>query len=470
MVLSKSKKRKKRKIEKKKNLPIINPEFIKSNQCWIPKDSYKEHIKQTNSWFDILSTNKCSTYKSTLPCKGHTICLRSERIELYPTPEQKIKLLDWLEVYRRLYNLTITHRSKFMNKSYMISYPRMRTMVQEKFLPKAVNLNKEIHKLYLPQEVRLKAKIPLHSIWNAINDVKKAFTSAKANKDAGNIKSFRLRHKKQSNPKRTMVFEPSAFSKKINAFAVTALGEMKSSKPFGVIKHECRLSYNSDTDKFILWTPVDKITLLNYVKKDLIALDPGMRTFQNGYSPNGVCYKFGTDTTLLKIKNLFNRIDNVTKKTVVDKVTKKVKKYNYKKFIKRIRRKITDMISDMHWKTANYLCKNFDTVLVGNLSTTGIVKRDKSFFNAKSKRFIISLSHYEFRKKLLSKAEEYKTKCIIVDESFTTKTCGKCGVQNHKVGGAKIFNCSDITCKFKLDRDYNAGRNIYLKALSKNIV
>lgn len=470
MTLSKTKKRKKRKADKKKNLSIIDPDFIKANQPWIPK-SDQEFRYETNSWFDMLTTHKRTVDSKMRLSTEVTACLRSERIKLYPTHEQKIKLLDWLSVYRRLYNLTITHRSRFMNQGYMMSYIKMRDIIQQEFLLTSVNLNNEIHKTMLPHKDRIKNKIPLHSIWNAINDVNKAFTSSKANKDAGHIKSFRLRHKKLSNPKSTMVFEPSAFSSKINGFAVTALGEMKSSKPFGTVTHECRLSYNSDTGIFILWKPVDKVTKNIFFKKQLIALDPGTRTFQNGYSPNGICYKFGTDTTNIKIKNLFARIYNVVKtKNIVNETTNKVTKCNYKKFVKRIRKKITDMVTDMHWKTANYLCKNFDTVLIGNLSTTGIVKRNKSFFNASNKQYIISLSHYTFRERLLSKAKEYSTKCIVVDESYTTKTCGKCGVQNHKIGGAKIFKCQIESCKFKLDRDYNAGRNIFLKALAKNII
>ena len=43
----------------------------------------------------------------------------------------------------------------------------------------------EIHKLYLPANDRKKNSIPAHSIWNAINDVCKAFKTAKANKIAG---------------------------------------------------------------------------------------------------------------------------------------------------------------------------------------------------------------------------------------------------------------------------------------------
>jgi len=481
MSSSKSKKRRKRKIEKKKNLPIIDPKFILENQCWIPENLNSSYSTQLNSWFDVKSTRrKPETKRKKWVSESEE--LRSENIQLYPTPEQKTKLLSWMETYRQLYNLTISNRSRFINKGYMISYFKMRTLIQEEYLPDKINLLNQIYytdnltdikfivkkgKGNKPDIKQNCYKIPAHSIWNAVNDVNKSFVSAKGNKDAGHIKSFRLRHKKKTNPVRTFVIEPSAFSKSRNAFALKMLGEMKSSKPFGDVKHDCRLSYSYLTDKFILWKPYKKITKIKLYKSSLIALDPGMRTFQNGYSPDGICYKFATEATNIKLKTLLKRIDNVVK----DKPTKSNKrKCRYKLYAKRLRKKVTDMVTDLHWKTANFLCKNFNTILVGNMSTTGIVKKEKSVLRATDKVYCIALSHYKFRERLKSKAAEFCVDFHIVDESYTTQTCGKCGQRNLNVKANKTFTCAQETCQFKLDRDYNAGRNIYLKALSKSIV
>lgn len=483
MSSSKSKKRRKRKIEKKKNLPIIDPKFILQNQCWIPENLKSDFINKTNSWFDIKSTHK-RQHPEIKRSKwiGETETMRADNIQLYPNPEQKTKLLIWMETYRQLYNLTISNRMRFIDKGFMMKYENMRTIVQKDYIPSKINLLNQIYFTENLTDIKFTIKkgrngnpdkrhncykLPAHSIWNAINDVKKAFDSAKGNKDAGNIKSFRLRHKKKSNPVRTFVLEPSAFAKSKNAFAFNMLGEMKSSKPFGEVKHDCRLSYSYLTDKFILWKPYTKTTIINHYKSDLIALDPGMRTFQNGYSPDGICYKFATKKTNIKLKTLLKRIDKVVK----DKPTKNNKNTcRYKLFVKRLRKKVTDMVTDLHWKTANFLCKNFDTILVGNMSTTGIVKREKSVLRASDKVYCIALSHYKFRERLKSKAEEYDVTFHIVDESYTTQTCGKCGQRNLNVKGAKTFKCPQETCLFKLDRDYNAGRNIYLKSLSKSIV
>ena len=46
-------------------------------------------------------------------------------------------------------------------------------------------------------------------------------------------------------------------------------------------------------------------------------------------------------------------------------------------------------------------------------------------------------------------------------QAFTSKTCGKCGHLNNKLGGSRTFNCR--ACKHTEDRDVHAARNILLR-------
>ena len=50
----------------------------------------------------------------------------------------------------------------------------------------------------------------------------------------------------------------------------------------------------------------------------------------------------------------------------------------------------------------------------------------------------------------------------IVEEHYTTKTCGTCGTQVD-IGSAKTFCCH--SCGYTQDRDVNGARNILLKHL-----
>jgi putative transposase len=54
---------------------------------------------------------------------------------------------------------------------------------------------------------------------------------------------------------------------------------------------------------------------------------------------------------------------------------------------------------------------------------------------------------------------------VLVDESYTSKTCGGCGRINHGLGKSKLFWCEQ--CGFRTDRDWNGARNIWLKFLTE---
>jgi transposase len=69
-------------------------------------------------------------------------------------------------------------------------------------------------------------------------------------------------------------------------------------------------------------------------------------------------------------------------------------------------------------------------------------------------------SFYKFRERLEYKCSIYNKKLFLVDESYTSKTCGNCGILN-EVGSNELFTCS--TCNIGMDRDVNGSRNIFIK-------
>ena len=80
---------------------------------------------------------------------------------------------------------------------------------------------------------------------------------------------------------------------------------------------------------------------------------------------------------------------------------------------------------------------------------------------------VLTWSHYSFKQRLLNKAREHPwCKVLIVDEHYTSKTCGFCGKIDQKLGGKKIFKCH--SCKIEADRDIHAARNILLRFLTLN--
>jgi putative transposase len=86
---------------------------------------------------------------------------------------------------------------------------------------------------------------------------------------------------------------------------------------------------------------------------------------------------------------------------------------------------------------------------------------------SKTVRNMLTWSHYKFRQHLVHKAFERNINLRLVDEAFTSKTCGQCGWIDDKLGSRKVFKCTD--CWSVMDRDFNGARNVLLKWLSDRI-
>ena len=74
---------------------------------------------------------------------------------------------------------------------------------------------------------------------------------------------------------------------------------------------------------------------------------------------------------------------------------------------------------------------------------------------------MLTLSHGKFLDRLKMYAKRTGTNLKIVGEEYTSKTCGKCGTLNEKLGSKKIFQCDK--CCYEEDRDVNGSRNIIIK-------
>ena len=193
-------------------------------------------------------------------------------------------------------------------------------------------------------------------------------------------------------------------------------------------------------------------------------LDPGVRTFQTYYSPDGVSGKLGHEYSHDHIKPLLARIDHL--ESVRSLSTEKATRYNIKKRLCKIRDKVKNRIDDLHNKSCKFLCENLETIYIPKSETKQIVDMNQGRVISKSTvRNLLELAHYRFKVKL----DVYtKTKCrqlVHITENYTTKTCGSCGIVND-VGGSKTYVCP---CGYHADRDYHGARNICLKILSSAI-
>lgn len=363
--------------------------------------------------------------------------IRTTKINIYPTHDQRKILRRWFDWYRWAYNQAVFYLRSLKK---LPSPTKTRNSLRQKW--------KNDHRI---NSLLIQSKIPAHSLSDAILDVSKAYKSAFTNIKRGYIKYFRMRPKKSKSPVQTMSIESAAFSKRYNSFCIRALGKyIKTSNPIKSINRDSRLAWYRKTDKFVLYVPTE-VDIVKPVsnRHSECSLDPGIRTFQTLYSNNHVC-EFGTQTSQ-KVKKILSQIES--------KKSHEGNKW-YKKFSQRRYDKIKHIVDDLHWQTARLLCEQYDTILIGNMSTRSIVNRRGNLH--KSVRSVSNLMrHFTFRQRLIAKAEELSATVHIVDESYTSKTCGSCFVRNNNLGSSKIFKCQ--SCTFEWGRDFNGARNIMLK-------
>jgi putative transposase len=92
--------------------------------------------------------------------------------------------------------------------------------------------------------------------------------------------------------------------------------------------------------------------------------------------------------------------------------------------------------------------------------------------NNKTARAMATWSHYRFKQRLLHKSREHPDcRVYIVNESYTSKTCDRCGHIHSELGGggggSKVFKCP--SCSWQIDRDINGARNILIRFLSEHL-
>ena len=304
---------------------------------------------------------------------------------------------------------------------------------------------------------------------NAVNMAIDAFKGCCTRKKNGSIKQFKLKLRDQ------LQYRICGFDKR--AIHVKSRTVKILDKKIKVLNRDKkRLSYLRDSNVklhsfkmirssgnyYLLFPVEDKVIDEIKPRNKVISLDPGIRTFQSGFDPSGIAYKFGENEKLKKIENLFLSEDKIRKSlsSTIFKLNYKTK-YNLIKKFHRIKLKVTNIIGNMHNQISSFLSKNYDNVILPLFMSSQMLKGKT--LNSRSKRWLSVLSHFKFMEKLTYACSKNKSNIYLANESYTTKCCGRCGTLNN-VGSSEIFNC--INCGLQQDRDLHAARNIYLRRVT----
>jgi putative transposase len=309
--------------------------------------------------------------------------------------------------------------------------------------------------------------------------------SCSSNKKNQNISDY-VMHEIAENGHTSIYIPKSAI--KENGIYVSLLKKIKMDNNINFDKLcDSRLLIDLVNNTYTLVIPTYKSIKVIKEREPVVALDPGEKIFMAFYGINDYGY-IGNDVRkkilLLRDKigkldkSIANKKNNKTGNNISKKGIEILKKRRYNLF-----QKTKNIVKEMHNKTASYLCKNYDRILLPEFKTHGMVKREatkscdlpKGEMIARSKRgrlaknikySLMMQSHYKFQQHLTQKCEEKGCEIVIVTEEYTTQACTKCGELSSNCQN-RIKTCT--SCGMKMNRDLNGARNILLKNICKVI-
>jgi len=440
----------------KDNYQLMKDEF--NNNPFI-----NEHIRFCN---DTLL--KISNIKKELNKNKRSLKKIEKNTDNYINTLKKNIILE-INIYGLNKNIKDDRKSideHLKNKPYTLAYNAFKLNFQNirTYFLKNIrdNIIKECNSNILNRDIRIKTHILDATIKLACANYQSALT----NFENGNIKHFRIRYWKDKREKRVLEIEKCYFTK--GSLCPSIFNQLKGYKKnngkkedfdFNNINSTVKLHFNKKIGEYSIFLSKEIECLkdidININKRNLISINLDLRTFATCLSENQVIDISKTDDT--KLKKLIN------KRLECKKI---IKDYNTKKNnnnLRRVNKRIKGLVDEVHWKTIKFLTSNYKNILIGELSTKGIICNDKSTLKANNKELANAYSFYTFRQRLQYKCVVNKCNYKGVNEYYTSKTCSCCSEYNENLGGSKVFNCP--SCKIVFDRDINSCRNMILKCL-----
>jgi putative transposase len=380
------------------------------------------------------------------------------KIRIYPNVQQVSLFNRSIGASRYFYNQTIKHIKTLQanNEKISLTLASVRRHVMRK--------DSEIAN---DDKMSWQKDIPYDTRDQAIQDALIAFKATFTNLKRKNITHFDIKFRTKKHGCQSFKVNPNALNKDARIFVT----RLKKKSKLRVRKRDISTILNNGkiTDGFftILKTKSHKwyICLPRTKEKPIyeesayksVFLDPGVRTFQTFYSPEGISGKIGEGFST-SLGSLAQRHDLLlhTKDTLLKNASSKTKRHIMKRCAI-LREKIQNKTDDLHNKTMKFLCDHFENIFIPSFEVSSMTYG--SPLGSKVTRKLLVLSHGRFKDKLLAYSKAKKRNVYIVSESYTSKTCGGCG-NLENIGRESVLRCSK--CTLEIDRDYNGSRNICL--------
>jgi putative transposase len=286
----------------------------------------------------------------------------------------------------------------------------------------------------------------------AIKDACSAFSNAKEKyKQTGIVQDvkFRSRHDRTQS-----CYIPKSAVSELGIYH-TVLGKIRYTENLPNKLGDCRLVKHLGC--YYLSVPHELPRSISENQGRVVAIDPGVRTFATWFSENS----FGAigDKDIGRIQRLCYYLDDLISRS--SKTTAKTR-YRYKKAMDKIRRKIRNLIDELHHKLTRFLVDNYDVILLPTFETSQMVLKNSRKIRSQSARQMLTWAHYRF--KLFLKHKAFETGKLVIDccEAYTSKTVSWTGEIIKNLGGRKVIKSANGTAML---RDLNGARGIFLRAL-----
>ncbi|MCP4344259.1 MAG: transposase [Desulfobacterales bacterium] len=349
----------------------------------------------------------------------------SRLIRLSPTADQKKTFKNWTDVSRWVFNWTIDF---------------IRSCVG--WTPTWMEIKKYATR-FLPEWTKA---VPFQIKGIAIKEACEAFWKAKGRP------VFRTR----KNPEQSC-FIPKTALKNSGIYPRVSGKGLKFHESLPVSPMDSRLIWRDG--KWWISVPCKKtVSGSENQAGGIVAVDPGVRTFATFYSPN-VSGKIG-EGDFARIYRLLLHLDRLYSRRA--KANKRKKKA-FTKAIRCMTAKIRNLITELHWKTARFLCENFAVILMPTYETKQMTEKTGRKIRTKTVRSMLGFANYKFKQRLKWMAEKLGVTVLDVSEAYTSKTHPQTGeVKN--IGSAKRIRLTDGSVA---DRDIVGAYNILIKFLTE---
>lgn len=407
----------------------------------LKNESYNSNISKINLR-DELVTEKTRKY-SKLWNKCNSL---KTKLNLLITNFKKNKQKKIKDVANYIINL-----KKYDN--IQIQYKTLKTFLNEK--------KQELH------EFEKKVSKELRTI--AVNE---AFTSWKTNASLvlkNKKKYFTMKYKTKKKFKKTFTFgiTPQMFkivnnnllftdNKLSNKIIKIGNKSKKSLHKINCLK-QAEILYKNNKYYLHLYVCLKNANINSKKINNCIGLDPGSATFLSGFSTSDIV-KYQQSDILYKLNKKIDRL----KSDRIKKYTKSGNKKSKRRVLKRIEVYKSNIIDNLHWNVIKDLCKNYEIICLEKISTKNCVESKLSKI---TKRNLNDMKHFQFRQRLLYKANNQGIEVILVNPFLTSKYCSNCGNIKDKLKLTdRVYECDN--CEVKICRDINACKNILMLGLS----